>query len=181
MRDYQLLQLTQINHLLLATLKNVEVAVDMTVGNGHDTIFLASHFSNVIGFDIQKNAILTAQATCPYPNVRFICDDHCHVDKYLTAADLFVFNLGWLPNSDKAISTPADRTIETLEKCRRLLKPGGLISLMVYNGSEKQRSDHEAIKAWLDQQKDFCIQVISLYAKPTAPVLYVLALEKAPR
>ena len=34
-----------------------DVAIDATVGNGYDTLFLAEHFNKVIGIDIQPLAI----------------------------------------------------------------------------------------------------------------------------
>ena len=39
-------------------LENKEVAIDGTLGNGHDTDFLSENFKRVYAFDIQKEACL---------------------------------------------------------------------------------------------------------------------------
>ena len=127
MRNYKLLDIVEINHLILEKLTYIKVAVDMTVGNGFDTLFLLEHFPNVIGFDIQPQAIEITKAKCNCDRLTLILNDHYNFDKYLDKADLFVFNLGWLPNSNKEIVTDADHTVKTLDKCIKHLNPKGII------------------------------------------------------
>ena len=178
MRDYQLLDLITINHLLLAELKDIEIAVDMTVGNGYDTVFLAQHFPKVYGFDIQEAAIAKARRIPELAKVQLINDDHINVIKYVKAVDLFVFNLGWLPNSDKVIATQADHTVKTLEICRSLLRKGGLISLLTYQGNPHQKKEKAAVVSWINAHPEFYTQVIKLHRHPKAPQLFMLALKK---
>lgn len=47
---------------------------------------------------------------------------------------LVAFNLGYLPGGNKAITTKSETTLQALEAASRILKPGGLISLVVYVG-----------------------------------------------
>ena len=45
------------SHELILNIKNKNVAIDATLGNGHDSLFLVSLFNKVIGIDIQPLAI----------------------------------------------------------------------------------------------------------------------------
>ena len=45
------------SHELILQIKNKNLALDATLGNGHDSLFLASLFNKVIGIDIQPLAI----------------------------------------------------------------------------------------------------------------------------
>lgn len=47
---------------------------------------------------------------------------------------LVAFNLGYLPGGDKGIITRSETTLLALEAAKRILMPGGLISLVVYVG-----------------------------------------------
>lgn len=47
---------------------------------------------------------------------------------------LVAFNLGYLPGGDKTIITKSETTHLALEAAKRILKAGGLISLVVYVG-----------------------------------------------
>lgn len=47
---------------------------------------------------------------------------------------LVAFNLGYLPGGDKEIKTRSETTLMALEAAKRILIPGGLISIVVYVG-----------------------------------------------
>ena len=174
------MNLTEINHLLLAQLKHIEVAVDMTVGNGYDTLFLIQHFPKVIGFDIQKQAIESTKEKCSDYTPTLIVDDHFNVDKYLSKADLFVFNLGWLPNSDKHICTSSYSITKTLDKCISLLNENGVISIISYQGDESQLRESIEIENWISDNKHLFVQKFSLPNSQNPPILYLLELKAQP-
>lgn len=82
------------------------VAVDLTAGNGKDTLFLAERASRVLAMDIQQAAIEKTEAFLKekhVKNVALIRDSHENVSRYvdLQAVDVFVMNLGYLPGGDK--------------------------------------------------------------------------------
>ena len=92
-------------HELMIQNNNFNVAIDATVGNGYDTIFLSKYFKKVIGIDIQELAIKrTKDKVKDITNVELYLDDFNNIDKY-GYADLIVFNLGFLPGSNKKIRT----------------------------------------------------------------------------
>lgn len=51
-------EITELSHYIISNfVKNKNVAVDATLGNGHDTDFLKENFNKVYAFDIQKDAV----------------------------------------------------------------------------------------------------------------------------
>lgn len=44
------------------------------------------------------------------------------------------YNLGWLPGGDKSITTKLEDTLQSIEAAKRLVKHGGMISVMLYRG-----------------------------------------------
>lgn len=154
------------------------IAVDMTVGHGYDTEFLAQHCQQVIGFDIQPQAISSAQQRLSaYNNIVLHCADHTTVDHYVKQADMFMFNLGWLPNSDKEITSTAISTEIALQLAKSLLNPQGFICVVAYRGNLVQEAEFETVLAWAMEQKDMMIQSIQMLMQPKAPVMFIMALK----
>ena len=92
-------------HELILKNEKFDVAIDATVGNGYDTLFLAKHFKKVIGIDIQPLAIKRSiEKTQNLSNVSIFLDDFNNIKKY-GYANLIVFNLGFLPGSNRKIKT----------------------------------------------------------------------------
>lgn len=93
-------------HQLLADiLTKDDLCIDMTVGNGNDTIFLAKIVKHVYGFDIQKEAIMQTKQRLKdekLNNVTLYLDNHAHLSSYgFCAIKGIIFNLGYLPPGDK--------------------------------------------------------------------------------
>ena len=121
------------------------VVVDATVGNGHDTVFLSelvSEKGKVLGFDIQQEAIINTKERLEdmnISNVKLIHDGHENLKKYLNeniTISGMLFNLGFLPGSDKEVITRPETTNEALDSGLDNLKPGGIIILVVYVGHD---------------------------------------------
>lgn len=92
-------------HELMLENTKYDVALDATVGNGYDTLFLANHYKKVIGIDIQPLAIKrSTEKTKDLENVELYLDDFNNIDKY-NYANLIIFNLGFLPGSNKKVKT----------------------------------------------------------------------------
>ena len=92
-------------HLLALTADKKTVAIDATVGNGYDTLFLAEHFEKVIGIDIQPLAIKrSAEKTKDLRNVELFLDDFNNIRNY-KYANVIIFNLGFLPGSNRKVKT----------------------------------------------------------------------------
>lgn len=125
--------------------KEGDIVVDATCGNGNDTVFLAKlvgESGKVYGFDIQSQAILNTKEKLIENNlidrVELIQESHEHIDKWLNGSvTAAMFNLGYLPGSDKTILTKHEQTIKALESLFKLLSVGGLVILIVYTGHDE--------------------------------------------
>jgi methylase of polypeptide subunit release factors len=92
------------HELMLENIK-FDVAIDATVGNGYDTLFLSNHYKKVIGIDIQELAIKRSkEKTKDLSNVEIYLEDFNNISKY-NYANLIVFNLGFLPGSNRKVKT----------------------------------------------------------------------------
>lgn len=116
------------------------IFIDATCGNGNDTLFLAktlNHVGTVIAYDIQKKAIEETQkllANANFNNVIYHLSSHEYIieDDF----DLIIYNLGYLPGSDKKITTHANSTLNSIKEALAIinLKKDFLIIIVVYPG-----------------------------------------------
>jgi len=129
------------------------LAVDATAGNGSDTLFLAGRVGaggKVYSFDIQLAALDATAMRLEEAGLRdrviLIRSGHESMDLHLTGpADVFLFNLGYLPGGDHAVCTRPDTTVTALSIAVKLLKPGGRIAVAVYTGHAGAAEESSAV------------------------------------
>lgn len=139
------------------------LAIDATVGNGQDTLFLAGRVTpggHVIGFDIQTRALEGTRARLASADLASaatltLCG-HEHMleqvpDAWPGKVSAVMFNLGYLPGGDKRLTTGVQTTLCALDQALSLLRSGGLISLLVYRGHPGAMAEADAVCAWLDR------------------------------
>jgi hypothetical protein len=61
-----------------------------------------------------------------------------------------MFNLGYLPGGDKTVTTDPDSTVLALGRSAEVLRPGGIVSIVVYRGHPGAVDEAEAVEEWLD-------------------------------
>ena len=131
-----------------------DVVVDATMGNGHDTLFLAKLAKQVYAFDIQEQALKqTSQRLqeAGFINVKLILQGHETVDQFVKEVKAAIFNLGYLPSADKSIITKPQTTIESLDKLCQMLVKGGRIAIMIYYGHEGGDIERDAVMDFVSQ------------------------------
>ena len=131
-----------------------DVVVDATMGNGHDTLFLAKLAKQVYAFDIQEQALeKTSQRIqeAGLSNAELILQGHETVDQFVTEVKAAIFNLGYLPSADKSIITKPHTTIEALDKLCHMLVKGGRIAIMIYYGHEGGDIERDAVMDFVSQ------------------------------
>jgi 16S rRNA C1402 N4-methylase RsmH len=153
---------------LTELLREGDIVVDATVGNGHDTLFLARQVGcsgRVYGFDIQRAALdatnVRLQDAGVEVQVRLFHVGHENMTTHLPAEvrgkiKAVLFNLGYLPGSDKQTVTQPATTVAALEEILHWLTPDGVISILAYTGHPGGREEAECLKAWaakLPQEK----------------------------
>ena len=131
-----------------------DIVVDATMGNGHDTLFLARLAKQVFAFDIQEQALeKTSQRLqdTDFSNVELILQGHETVDQFVREVKAAIFNLGYLPSADKTVITKPQTTIEALEKLCQMLVKGGRIAIMIYYGHEGGDIERDAVMDFVSQ------------------------------
>ena len=131
-----------------------DVVLDATMGNGHDTLFLAKLAKQVYAFDIQEQALeKTSQRLqeAGLTNAELILQGHETVDQFVREAKAGIVNLGYLPSADKSIITQPQTTIEALEKLCHLLVKGGRIAIMIYYGHEGGDIEKDVVMDFVSQ------------------------------
>ena len=131
-----------------------DVVVDATMGNGHDTLFLAKLAKKVYAFDIQEQALeKTSQRLqeVGLTNVELLLQGHETVDQFVTEVKAAIFNLGYLPSADKSIITKPQTTIEALDKLCQMLVKGGRIAIMIYYGHDGGDIERDAVMDYVSQ------------------------------
>ena len=131
-----------------------DIVVDATMGNGHDTLFLAKLAKQVYAFDIQEQALEKTRQRLQeagFTNVKLIMQGHETVDQFVKEVKAAIFNLGYLPSADKSIITKPQTTIESLDKLCQMLVKGGRIAIMIYYGHEGGDIERDAVLNYVSQ------------------------------
>lgn len=161
--------------ILLDQVNCKNIAVDFTLGRGNDTLFLSENFNYVYSFDIQEECIDEFREKNIH-NVRLILDSHENVDKYLDRFDCGMYNLGYLPLSDKLITTKASSTIKSLKKAVDILDVNGFISIILYSGHYNGREECDAVLKFCSDlnNKKFNVAYLNLINKINPPSLILI-------
>ena len=141
--------LNKVKQICENSLKPNDIVIDMTVGNGNDTLFLSKLVSKgfIYGFDIQDIAINNTKKLLNENNItnyKLINDSHEIIDKYINKKiSLILFNLGYLPNGNKNITTKKESTIKALSKSINMLNNKGIILIVIYSHKEGKEEEKE--------------------------------------
>ena len=136
------------------------VAVDATLGNGHDALWLCGlvgETGRVYGFDVQAEAVENSRARLEAAGVearaQLILDGHQNMGKYIpsASADAVMFNLGWLPGAEHAVTTRVETTLEAVNAALEILKEDGVMTICIYPGHDEGAREREALLAWAQQ------------------------------
>ena len=171
-------------HFILTHLKEGDIAVDFTMGNGHDTEFLSKtvgEFGHVYAFDIQEQALASTQehlkaAGCP-DNYTLILDSHHNVKKYVDVPiKAGMFNLGYLPGSDKSITTMRSTTLPAIEAAISLMAPDAIIIVAVYPGHPEGEAEGKEICEYLSGLSRYkvCATQIRILNSKTSPFFILI-------
>ena len=165
-----------------------DIAIDATLGNGHDLLFLAKKTGvsgRVFGFDIQEQALQSTwcrvENEIPMNNITLFQTSHADMSAYIPKElhgkiKVIMFNLGYLPSGDKSITTQVDSTLSALGQALGLLAPLGVITLLAYPGHEGGDIETREIDLWCQQLDQACfdVQLFVCSEKATAPRLFIV-------
>ena len=170
---------------ILEHLHEGDVAVDFTMGNGHDTEFLSKTVGEngkVYAFDIQASAVESTRknlqnAGCP-SNYTLIHDSHHNVKNYVTEPiKAGMFNLGYLPGSGKkAVTTLRETTMPAVEAAIELLAPDGVLIVAIYPGHEEGDAEGKEVCEYLStlDRRTHCVTQVKILNSPTSPYFMII-------
>ena len=179
------------SHILLEKcIMQGDIAVDATMGNGHDTLFLANlvgEDGKVFSFDIQEEALhstKTKLSSNNYHNVSLHLCGHQHILETIPKElhgriSGAIFNLGYLPGGDKSIVTKAETTISAIEQLIQILAPEGIIVLVIYHGHEEGAMERDKLLTYvknINQKEAHVLQYQFINGMNHPP--FIIAIEK---
>lgn len=146
-----------VQDFLAAHVPAPRLCIDATCGNGGDTAFLCRLASasggEVLGFDVQPEAIASTRAHLARNGLcaKLYCDSHANLLHYTSpaCADIVMFNFGWLPGADHTVFSTAESSIPALEAALDALRPGGVLSAILYSGQIIGTDEKHSVLAWL--------------------------------
>ena len=178
---------TKAHNIIQSYLDVGDFAIDATMGNGHDTLFLGKRVGiagKVFGFDIQQQALnstLSKLESEHINNTQLFHVSHSNMDQHIPTQyhkkiKVIMFNLGYLPGSDKSVITHIDSTLLALNQSINLLAPSGIITITAYPGHPGGDEETRLIKQWCNHlsAKQYTVQIIYSSDKKTAPILFII-------
>ena len=140
-----------------------DVVVDATCGNGKDSVELLKLLrreggKKLVCVDVQEEAVQNTKGLLQDEwkgdvDIEYYQQSHETFPESLkqSTVALVVYNLGYLPGGDDGTITRPDATIKSLDAAIALLRPLGMISLMLYEGHEGGKEEKERILEWARQ------------------------------
>ena len=171
-------------YFILQHLRAGDTAVDFTMGNGNDTLFLSEtvgETGRVYAFDIQEDALISTKehltASGAPENYTLICASHHLVKDYVKEPiKAGMFNLGYLPRSGrKMVTTMRETTMPAVEAALELLSDDGILLVAVYPGHEEGNLEGQMLAAYfatLDRRK-ICVSRFQIMNSPTSPYFFI--------
>ncbi len=163
-----------------AALFDGALAVDATVGNGYDALFLAHRVGpkgKVLGFDVQKAALAGAREILKFvgslDRVSLIHDSHTRLADHLpegAAIEGAMFNLGYLPRGNRQIITRPETTVMALRSVLEHLADRGRVTLLVYRGHEGGVLEYQEVRRYLELLPEDGWLVEELASKSDSPI-----------
>ena len=177
-------------YFIMEHLSEGDVAVDFTMGNGNDTLFLSNavgESGKVYAFDIQQEALDSTKAHLEAngapKNYTLICASHHRVKEFVKEPiKAGMFNLGYLPRSGKkAVTTMRETTMPAVEAALELLAPDGVLIVAIYPGHEEGALEGEMLKEYFATLSRFriCPSIFKILNSPASP--YFFLVEKSPK
>lgn len=165
-----------------------DICIDATAGRGNDTLFLAKlvgETGHVTAFDIQQDAVdstkelLAANEMSDRADV--LLKSHSEMDEVAeeNTVSCITFNFGWLPKGDHNVFTNKSTSIPAIEKGLKLLKSGGVMTLIIYYGRETGFEERDALLEYLPtiDSSRFTVIEMPFVNRPNCPPIPILILK----
>ena len=160
------------------------VAADFTMGNGHDTLWLSRQVGEegrVYAFDIQPAALehtraLLESSDCP-ENYTLILDSHANAGEYIKERLCAgMFNLGYLPGSDKKVTTMHETTLSAIDAAISMMDTDAIVLIAIYPGHAEGELEGRLVGEKLSKldRHDYTVACFRMMNSPTSPYFYIV-------
>lgn len=172
------------HHFIKEHVKEGDVCIDATAGNGNDTCFLCElvgEHGKVVAMDIQSQAIENTKALLKkkgyMDRATVVQTSHENIGEYGDEESIscVVFNLGYLPGGDHNLATKGQVSIVAMERALSLLKKNGLLSVTIYSGGDSGFEERDLVLPWLKSldSKKYLVIYSEYYNRPNHPPIPV--------
>ena len=180
------IELTDLHkYFILRHLGEGDVAVDFTMGNGNDTLFLSrtvGEGGRVYAFDIQEEALVSTRAHLEANgapnNYTLICASHHRVKEFVNEPiKAGMFNLGYLPRSGrKTVTTMRETTLPAVIAALELLHPDGVLIVAIYPGHEEGALEGEMLREYFSGLSKYriCPSEFHILNSPDSPYFFLI-------
>lgn len=136
-----------------------DIAVDATVGNGIDTLFLSRQVGpagRIFGFDVQQEALDSAKDRLDkegcMENVHLFWAGHERMADLLPsevqgAVRAVMFNFGYLPGGNESVVTRPETSCAAINAALSVMDRGALCSMVLYTGHPGGMEEAQAVEA----------------------------------
>jgi predicted methyltransferase len=173
-------KITELAHQMAdLVLEKGDRAIDATAGNGNDTVFLAQKVGpsgHVYAFDIQEAALAKVreklQGKGLTEQVTLLNRSHDKISGLVAGpVSIVMYNLGYLPGGSREVTTEAVSVLNSLRQALAMLKPGGLVTIVLYPGHVQGRREKELILPYCKglQASDFSVLHLELINQASFP------------
>lgn len=165
--------------------------IDATMGNGHDTLFLAEKVGKtgqVYSFDIQQQALASTQQKLSenglLERATLFLQGHETIGEVIAEQQPIkagIFNLGYLPKSDKSVITLPETTKTAMEEILKRLVPQGRMIIVVYYGHQSGEAELDMVQSFcqaLPQEQFNVLNYQFINQKNNPPILYCIEKKK---
>ncbi|SDG00881.1 Putative rRNA methylase [Selenomonas sp. WCT3] len=168
---------------ILPAVRQADVIVDATAGNGGDTLFLAQNMKascQLYAFDIQPEAIArTKERTRDFAaQICYLQRSHEEIDRHVDRSiDVAMFNLGYLPGADHEAVTNHESTLKAVKCVLAKLRIQGICAIMVYPGHPEGRIEADYLAGFFQKlpARDYTVGCYRLWNhRPEAPYGFIL-------
>ncbi|MBP3965728.1 class I SAM-dependent methyltransferase [Paenibacillus lignilyticus] len=167
-----------------------DTVIDATCGNGVDTLFLAELVGprgTVYAFDIQEEALERTRQrlndSAAGAALHLVHASHADMVEQISAdgrgkAAAAMFNLGYLPGADQSVITTPDGTLAALKAALAVLRPSGIVTVVLYPGHPGGAEEADAALQWASSLPQSLAQTVLYRMAQKAEAPYLLAIEK---
>lgn len=165
-----------------------DICIDATAGRGNDTLLLAQlvgESGHVTAFDIQQDAVDSTKALLATNGMTERTDvllkSHSEMGEMFeeNTVSCITFNFGWLPKGDHNIFTSKSTSIPAIEQGLKLLKSGGIMTLIIYYGRETGFEERDALLEYLPtiDSSRFTVIEMPFVNRPNCPPIPIIILK----